>query len=117
MLKESEKHAEEDRKKKDAIELKNNAENLIYTTEKLLDESKDRIDKETAEKIQKEIDELKEVVKEDNADKIKKKLDEVNKTVQEIGMKMYQKSSEEQSKSKRDDNAVDAEVVDEDEKK
>ena len=117
MLKESEKHAEEDRKKKDAIELKNNAENLIYTTEKLLDESKDRIDKETTEKIQKEIDELKEVVKEDNADKIKKKLDEVNKTVQEIGMKMYQKSSEEQSKSKRDDNAVDAEVVDEDEKK
>ena len=115
MVKEAEKNAEEDKKKKEGIELKNNSENLIYTTEKLLDENKDKIDRETVEKIQKEIDELREVLKTENTEKIKKKLNEVNKSVQEIGMKMYQKASEEQSK-KKDDNVVDAEVVDGDEK-
>ena len=115
MLKESEKYAEEDKKKKEAIETRNNAENLIYTTEKLLDENKDKIKKETSEKIQKEIDELKEAVSTDNTEKIKKKLDEVNKEAQKIGMEIYQKASQEQN-SKKDDNIVDADVVDEDEK-
>jgi len=115
MIKESEKYAEEDKKKKEKIELKNNAENLIYTTEKLLDENKDKVDKSTVDKIQKEIDELKEAVKTDDSNKIKKKLDDVNKEIQKIGMEIYQKASAEQSKKPKNDkdDAVDAEVVDE----
>ena len=117
MLKESEKHAEEDKKKKENIEIKNNAENLIYTTEKLLDEYKEKIDENTSEKIKKEIEDLKEVLKTDNVDKIKKKLEEINKKVQEIGMKMYQDASKNQESSKKDDeDFVDAEVVDEEKK-
>ena len=117
MLKESEKHAEEDKKKKENIEIKNNAENLIYTTEKLLDEHKEKIDENTSEKIKKEIEDLKEVLKTDNVDKIKKKLEEINKKVQEIGMKMYQDASKNQESSKKDDeDFVDAEVVDEEKK-
>ena len=114
MIKESEKYAEEDKKKKEKIELKNNAENLIYTTEKLLDENKDKVDKSTVDKIQKEIDELKEAVKTDDSNKIKKKLDDVNKEIQKIGMEIYQKASAEQSKKPKNDkdDAVDAEVVD-----
>ena len=117
MVKEAEKHAEEDKKKKEKIEIKNNAENLVYTTEKLLDENKDKVDKETSEKILKEIEELKEVIKTDDTDKIKKKLEEVNKIVQEIGTKMYQQAAAEQAKTEtkdeKKDDAVDAEVVDE----
>ena len=116
MVSDAEKNAEEDRKKKEKIEMKNNAENLIYTTEKLLSENKDKVDKETADKIQKEIDELKEVIKTDDTNKIKKKLEEVSKTVQEIGMKMYQQAAQKESKKKDSNEAVDAEVVDEEEK-
>ena len=122
MMQEAEKHAEEDKKKKEKIEIKNNAENLVYTTEKLLDENKDKVDKETSEKIRKEIDELKEVIKTDNTDKIKKKLEEVNKVVQEIGTKMYQQAAAEQAKAKtgtkdeKKEDAVDAEVIKEEKK-
>jgi molecular chaperone DnaK len=119
MVQDAEKNAEEDRKKKGKIEIKNNAEQLIYTTEKLLNENQDKVDKETSEKIQKEIDELKEVIKTDDTEKIKKKLGEVNKIVQEIGTKMYQQAAQAESKTenkKDNDNAVDAEVVDEEEK-
>lgn len=115
MVKEAEKNAEEDRKKREGIETKNNAENLIYTAEKMLDENKDKVDNETAEKIKKEIDGLKEAVKADDIEKIKKKLEEVNKAVQEIGTKIYQKAAEEQSRKKpeKDNESVDAEVVEE----
>ena len=114
MLRESEKNAEEDKKKKEKIELKNTSENLIYTTERLLDENKDKIDGETSNKIKKEMDELREAINTDDANKIKKKLDEVNKAVQKIGMDIYQKAAAEQSKKTKDekDDAVDAEVVD-----
>jgi len=60
MVQDAEKNAEEDKKKKEKINTKNNAENLVYSTEKLMDENSDKIDKETRDKIQKEIDELKE---------------------------------------------------------
>jgi len=114
MLRESEKNAEEDKKKKEKIELKNTSENLIYTTERLLDENKDKIDGETSDKIKKEMDELREAINTDDASKIKKKLDEVNKAVQKIGMDIYQKAAADQSKKSKNekDDAVDAEVVD-----
>ena len=116
MVQDAEKNAEEDKKKKEKINTKNNAENLVYSTEKLMDENSDKIDKETRDKIQKEIDELKEVIKTDDQDNIKKKLEKVNKIVYEIGMKMYQQTAQAESKNKKDD-AVDAEVVDEEEEK
>jgi len=119
MVKEAEKNAEHDKAKRESIEIKNNAETLVYSTEKLLEENKDKVDKETKEKIEKEINELKEVIKTDDTEKIKRKLGEVQKAVQEIGMKMYQQAAAEQTKKKNkknEDDAVDAEVVDDGEK-
>jgi len=119
MVQDAEKNAEEDKRKREKVEVKNNAENLVYATEKLLDENKDKVDKETVEKIQKEIDELKEEIKTDDTEKIKKKLEKVNKVVQEIGMKMYQQANQAETKKKgkkNDKEAIDAEVVDEEEK-
>ncbi|MBI2663644.1 molecular chaperone DnaK [Candidatus Woesearchaeota archaeon] len=121
MRKEAEEHAEEDKKRKEIIEVKNNADAIIYTTEKLLEEYKDKIDNETKDKIQKEVDGLKKAVEEDNIEKIKKKLEDVNKVAQEIGTKMYQEAMKQQNnkEEKKDDkdDAVDAEVVDDEDKK
>ncbi len=122
MKKDAEKYAEEDKKRKEEIEIRNNADTVIYTTEKLIKEQGEKIDKETKDKIEKEINELKETIKENNTEKIKKKLEEVNKVAQEIGTKMYQEAMKEQQEkaktenkkeSKGKEDVVDAEVVDE----
>lgn len=122
MREEAEKYAEEDKKRKEKIEVKNNAEAAIYSTEKMLKEYGDRVDKDTKEKIEKEIKELKEVVKTDNTEKIKKKLEEVNKVVQEIGAKMYaeaakqaqqaQKTEKKEGKDKKEDDVVEGKFED-----
>ena len=117
MLKESEKYKEEDKKRKESIEVKNNAESLVYSTEKMLNEYKDKIDKETQEKVEKEISELKELLKNDDIEKIKSKLEEIQKISQEIGTKMYQQTSQESNTEKEEtkekkDNVEDAQVVD-----
>ena len=117
MLKESERYKEEDKKRKESIEVKNNAESLVYSTEKMLNEYKDKIDKETKEKVEKEISELKELLKNDDIEKIKSKLEEIQKISQEIGTKMYQQTSQESNTEKEEtkekkDNVEDAQVVD-----
>ena len=122
MLKESEKFKKEDEKKKDKIETNNNAESLIYTTEKMLEENKDKVEKETSEKIHKELAELKELMKEEDVEKIKSKLKEIQKISQEVGTKMYEQAAKEQAAAEEDkDNSeekvVDAEVVEDDDKK
>ncbi len=117
MIKESEKYKEEDKKKKEKIEIKNNAENNIYSTEKLLKEYKEKIDKETKEKLEKELENLKEFIKGEDSEKIKEKSEQLQKDIQEIGTKMYQKVAEEQAKKqgkeKSKEEPVDAEVIDE----
>lgn len=125
MRKEAEQYAEQDKEAKEKVEVRNNADTLVYSTEKMLKEYGKKVDKEVREKIEKEIKELKEVIKTDDTNKIKKKIEEVNKVVQELGTKMYQKVAEEQAKQQKaagkenkeeDEKVVDAEVVDEDKK-
>ena len=119
MKKEAEKFAEDDKKRKENIETKNNSDSLIYSTEKILEEYKDKIDADTREKVSAEIKELKEAIAKDDFDKMKRKFDDLQKKAQEIGTKMYQQNkpeghedSEHKGKKKKD-NTVDAEVVDE----
>ena len=122
MVKDAEKFKEEDEKKKEKIEIKNNAESLIYSTEKMLEEYKDKVDKETSAKIKEKIKELKEVAEEDDVEKIKEKLEEVQKISQEVGVKMYEQAAKEQASSEsKEKNSkekiVDAEIVDEESEK
>lgn len=119
MIVESKKFKESDEKKKNKIEVKNEAESLIYSTEKMLNEYKDKIDKETSKKIEKELKELKELTEKEDIEKIKNKLEEVQKISQEVGMKMYQEAaakqaSEKGESEKKEEKVVDAEIVDED---
>ena len=112
-IRDAEAFAEEDKKKQEAVEVKNEADSLIYSAEKMLSEYGDKVDQATKDKIQKEIDALKESLSSSDTAKIRKQLDVVNKVVQEIGTKMYQDAaaSEEKKKGnvKEDETVVDAE--------
>jgi len=85
----AEKHAEEDKKKKEAVDIKNEAESFIYTTEKLVNQDlKDKISQEQGIKVTDAIKELKEVLNQD-VDQIKTKLDALKAIVNEITTELY----------------------------
>ena len=116
MKKDAEEHAEEDKKKKEQIEVRNNAESIIFSTEKLLKDYGDKVDKETKERLEKEINELKETVKSDDTEKIKSKLEDVNRVAQELGAKMYAEAAKtqqnEEDKQSSSDHVVEGEAED-----
>jgi molecular chaperone DnaK len=130
MRKEAEQFAEQDKARKDEVETVNEADTLVYSTEKLMGEMKDKVDAAKAKEVQKRVDELKELLKPEQKDlgAIKKKVEDVNQKVQAISTEMYQKVAEEQQKQQQagaqqgaknegpKEKVVDAEVVD-DEKK
>jgi molecular chaperone DnaK len=109
MIKDSEKFKEEDEKKKNKIITTNEAESLVYSIEKMLDEHKDKIDKETIDKVRKEVDNLKEALKGEDTEKIKEKLESLKLVSQELGTKMYEKAAKENESN--DEGVVDAEEV------
>ncbi len=94
MKKQAQEFAEEDKRKKENIETVNNAETLIYTVEKTLSDSGDKIDKQSKDDVQKVIADLKKSVAEKNYDEIKAKQEELSKKIQEIGAKLYQASAD-----------------------
>ena len=117
----AEAHAEEDKKKKEAIEAKNILENTIYQAEKMPDEYKDKISDEDKEAIKGAVKDAKEVLenKGDDKDALEAATKELNDKIMPIGAKMYQAASEDAKKSddksddkKDDDGAVEGEVVD-----
>jgi molecular chaperone DnaK len=131
-VKEAESFADEDRKRKDAIEARNNAEQLVFATEKLLKDSADKLDQADKDTLQKGVDDLKKAIESDNADEIKQKTEEFSKTSEPIMQKIYAKAAgqgqnagaasgenegegAEAGGESQDDNVVDAdyEVVDE----
>jgi len=134
MRKEAEKFAEEDKKRKEEIETVNKAEAMTYSTEKALEEMKDKADKTKMEEVKKKNGELKELLGKEPKDlaAIKAKMDELNKDMQAMGTEIYQKAAQETAKKqqgagqesqaagekKEDEKVVDAdyEVKDDDKK-
>jgi molecular chaperone DnaK len=89
----AEKHAEEDKKKKESVDIKNEAESFIYTTEKLVNQDlKDKISQEQGIKATDAIKELKEVLNQD-VDQIKTKLDALKAIVNEITTELYKNAA------------------------
>jgi len=89
MKRDAEKHAEDDKKKKETVDIKNEAESYIYTTEKLVNQDlKDKISQEQGIKVTDAIKELKEVLSQD-VDQIKTKLDALKAIVNEITTELY----------------------------
>ena len=96
-VKEAEAHAEEDKKLQEEIEIRNNADSMIYTSEKTLEELGDKVDSEKKSQIETLIKELREVVATDDIDAIKAKTDELTKVVQEVGAAIYQEAQQAQA--------------------
>jgi molecular chaperone DnaK len=94
MKKDAELHAAEDKKKQEAIEAKNLADNLVYTTEKALKDAGDKISAETRKEIEEKMESLKKVKDADNIDDIKAKTSELSQLIQKVGSEMYKVAQE-----------------------
>lgn len=117
----AEAHAEEDKKKKEAIEAKNILENTIYQAEKMPDEYKDKISDDDKETIKNAVKDAKDALenKADDKDALEAATKELNDKIMPIGAKLYQAASDDKkddaksdSDKKDDDDAVEGEVVD-----
>ena len=129
MVKDAEANAEDDKKRREAIEVKNQADAMIHSTEKNLEEHGDKVEASIKEEIEKSISDLKEASEKDDVEEIKTKLDALTKVSMKLGEAMYKAeqekaaaegSSEEASDktAESDEDIVDAdfEEVDEDKK-
>lgn len=94
MVKDAEKYAEEDRKKKEKIEAKNHADSLIYQSEKMLGDLKDKISQEDADKVKKEIENVRKALESDDVERIKKATDDLTKVFYDISSKLYQSAGQ-----------------------
>ena len=126
MKRDAEEHEKEDSAKKDIIETKNNAENLVYQTEKQLEENKDKLSKDDVNDIKSKLDDLKKANESDDIEKIKKSVEDLNSSWQKVSQQMYQQAQNQQdapaqpgNDKKENDDVQDAdyEVVEDDEKK
>jgi len=123
-VKEAEKFAEEDKKNKEAIEVKNNADSLVYQTEKTLSELEGKVSQDEKAKVQAKLDELKKALEGNDVEDIKKKTEELTNEFHTLSQKMYQQASAQgadntqEAQNNNDDNVVDAdyEVVDDEDK-
>jgi molecular chaperone DnaK len=101
-IKEAEKHSEEDKKRQEEVEIRNNADSMIYTAEKTLDELADKVQPDQKTKIEGLVKELREVVGGDDLEAIKNKTEELTKAVQEVGAAIYQQAQQEQAQQQQD---------------
>ena len=133
MVQDAEKHAEEDKKKKEEVEAKNNADHMIYQTEKLLKESGDKLQPSDKSEIESKVSALKSAIESNNTDNIKKSTDELQASWSKASETLYKQGqqaggqTEQQSQAnettedtgRKDESVVDAdyEVVDDNDKK
>ena len=120
-IKDAEAHAEEDKKRQEEIEIRNNADSLVYTSDKTLEELKDQLSDDKKKTIEDQQKDLKDAIEKDDIDLIKEKSDVLEKTIQEVGAEIYQQAAQEQaaqqqaqgqnanaSQSNNDDDTIDA---------
>jgi molecular chaperone DnaK len=124
MMSDAESHADEDRKARETAEVKNNAENLVYSTEKSLRDMGDRVDAETREQIEKAAAEVRTALDGDDIDEIKAKADALMQASHKLAEAVYQQAQQAQPSddgggAEADENVEEAdyEVIDDDESK
>jgi len=97
MKSEAEKHAEEDKKRKEIIEARNYADNAAYTAEKTLRENGDKIADDQKKKVEELVAQLRESAKGEDAEKIRKETEELGQLIQQIGASLYQQGEQGQA--------------------
>ncbi|GAA2490064.1 molecular chaperone DnaK [Streptomyces longisporus] len=128
MVREAEQHAEEDRRRREAAETRNQGEQLVYSTEKLIEDNADKIPAEAKSETETALADLKEKLKDESTDTaaIRQAIDRASQAAQKIGTTLYEKSRAEQptgaagasaggtAGGSSEDEVVDAEIVDDD---
>jgi molecular chaperone DnaK len=128
MIREAELHAEEDRKKREEVELRNQADNLVYTVEKTLRESGDKLSASTKSAVERAVSSLQEALKGNDIADIRRKMEELQSASHTMAQELYQRTAQAGASSggyssegtssgatgSRDENVVDADykVVD-----
>lgn len=98
MIKQAKEHEEEDKKRKEEVEVRNNADSLIYTTEKTVSELGDKLSKEHKEKVESALKEAKASLQGKDLSKIKQDTENLQKILQEAGASIYQEATKKQAK-------------------
>jgi molecular chaperone DnaK len=128
MVKDAEQYAEEDRKRRESVEVRNQADSLVYSTEKFLSENDDKIADDIKTEVRADVDALKKSLEGEDADvaTIQAAMTKLGQSSQKMGTAMYEASAaetdaagaasgaESTESSAADDEVVDAEIVDED---
>ncbi len=119
LVKEAAEHAAEDKKKKEQVEVKNNAETLIFQVEKFLSDMKDKVDDNLRQELESESSELKELLSKDdgNLEDIKTKTDALTKKLQEKSTEIYQKAASEDKSSAEGNDTAGSESASDESKK
>lgn len=128
MVKEAEANAEADKKRKEGVEVRNQADNMCYQAEKTMKDMEGKGKDELIAKVKAAVDTLKETMKGDDLDKIKADTEALTKPLYELSAELYKETQAQegaadaqgaagaQGSKKADDDVVDAEVVDDDKK-
>jgi molecular chaperone DnaK len=129
MVKDAEAHAEEDKTRREEAETRNQAETLVYQTEKFVKDNDDKLPDDLKVKVKAAIDESNEALKGTDSAKIRESIEKLNTASQELGTALYANANAAQpgaedaaagagatGASDKADDVVDAEIVDEDEK-
>ncbi len=97
MVKEAEQHAEEDKKKREKIEAQNQADNIIYATEKTLKEHGDKVGEADKKNIQEAIEELKKAKDTGSVEEIRDKIKKLSEVSQKLGQAVYEEAAKKQA--------------------
>lgn len=124
MVNDAKSHEADDKKRREEIDTRNQAEALVYNTEKTLRENKDKLDADTVKNIETACEACKKAIEEKEADKIKKTMDELMQASHKMAEQMYKAAAPEQEQAKeapkeekkKDEKVVDAEFEETDEK-
>ena len=119
MVREAEEHAAEDKKRREEADTRNQAEQAVYSTEKLLKDEADKISEETRAAVQKDVDAVKEALKGDDIEAVKTAMATLSESGMKIGQEIYAKQQADEAGAQSapaQDDVVDAEIVDEDNK-
>ncbi|WP_345602177.1 molecular chaperone DnaK, partial [Streptomyces chumphonensis] len=122
MMRDAEQYAEEDSKRREAAETRNQAEQLVYTTEKFLQENEDKVPADTKGEVEEAVSDLKEKLKGEDTSAIREATEKVAATSQKLGQALYADAQAQQADGGApggagqaqggDDDVVDAEIVD-----
>jgi molecular chaperone DnaK len=121
MVKDAEQYAEEDAKRREAVEVRNQADSLVYSTEKFLSENADKLPEEVKTEVQADVDALKALLEDENAeaDSLTAAITKLGESSQKMGAALYAANEAEGAEAPEgaegaaDDDVVDAEIVDE----